>query len=284
MQPDYIFELNEQNFRATLEASQQTQVLVHLWAPSIAESASLVEPLKQLAQQYQGAFQLALLNCEQEQAIASQFGVQSLPTLVLLSQGQAIDGLAGPQSIDAISQMLSKHLPSQDELALKQIQTDIEQGEFDAALLALQNLNAETLAHPEVQLLQAKCLIETNQFDAAKSILEQTPMQYKDASYDSLINQIELHEQAANSPEIQNLEQQLNANPDDLQVRCDLALQYHQVNRDEEALGLLMAVLQKDINALDGKIKAECLSILSALGQNHPVAKQFRRKLYALLY
>lgn len=284
MQSEFIYELDEQNFRPTLETSQHTPVLVYLWAPSIAESTTLNEPLQQLAQTYQGSFQLARLNCEQQQGIAAQFGVQSLPTLVLLSQGQAVDGLVGPQSIEAVSQMLAKHLPSQDELALKQVQDLIANAHYQDALNLIQTLEVTTQEHPEVLLLQAQCLVETKQFDLAKALLDKVPMQYKDGTYQGLVAKIELNEQAANSPEIQQLEEKLEQNPDDLSITCELALQYHQVNRDDEALNLLLSVLKKDLNALDGKIKSEFMSILSALGQNHAIAKQYRRYLYALLY
>lgn len=290
MQAEFIYELSEQNFRQTIESSQQTPVLVHLWAPQIPESSALVEPLKQLANQYQGAFQLALLNCEIEQTIASQFGVQSLPTVVLLSQGQALDGLAGPQLSDPnqamtdIAQMLAKHLPSQEEMQLKQAQAHIQAQEFTQALAIISALPEQYLQVPEVQLLHAQCLVETAQFEQAKTMLEALPTQYKDSDYQSLMAKIELHEQAANSPEIQNLEDKVQGNPTDFEAICELATAYHQANRDDDALALLMAVLLKDMNAGDGKVKAEMMTILSALGQNHPVAKQYRRKLYAMLY
>ncbi|MGV2840209.1 thioredoxin domain-containing protein, partial [Vibrio cyclitrophicus] len=112
MQSPHIVELNEQNFRQVLEGSMQTPVLIHFWAPMSQESAQVIPELQTLTQQYNGAFTLALLNCEQEQAIASQFGVQALPTIALFVNGQPVDGLGGPQSVEAIVEMLSKHLPS----------------------------------------------------------------------------------------------------------------------------------------------------------------------------
>ena len=120
MQSPFIVELSEQNFRQVLEGSMQTPVLIHFWAPMSQESTQIIPELQNLAQQYNGAFTLALLNCEQEQMIASQFGVQALPTIALFVNGQPVDGLGGPQELPAIQAMLAKHLPSQDELNLKQ--------------------------------------------------------------------------------------------------------------------------------------------------------------------
>ncbi len=78
MQSEFIVEMNQQNFQQILEGSMNTPVVVYFWAPMSQESADLVPQIQQLAQQYAGAFTLALLNCEQEQQIAGQFGIQAL--------------------------------------------------------------------------------------------------------------------------------------------------------------------------------------------------------------
>ncbi|WP_394247516.1 tetratricopeptide repeat protein [Vibrio profundi] len=284
MQSPYIVELNEQNFRQVLEGSMQTPVLIHFWASMSQESVEIVPQLQSLAQQYNGAFTLALLNCEQEQAIASQFGVQALPTIALFVNGQPVDGLGGPQSIEAISTMLSKHLPSQDELALQQALEQMQKGEYPQALEAFQQLPDELKLKGEVKLAIAECLLENQQFDLADAQLQTIPLEYQDNYYKTLVAKLELHKQAADSPEIQALEANLKSDPSNAQVAAELGLQYHQVNRDEEALELLWSYLVKDLNTLDGDIKKSFMDILSALGQGNAIAAKYRRQLYSLLY
>lgn len=284
MQSPYIVELNEQNFRQVLEGSMQTPVLIHFWASMSQESVEIVPQLQSLAQQYNGAFTLALLNCEQEQAIASQFGVQALPTIALFVNGQPVDGLGGPQSIEAISTMLSKHLPSQDELALQQALEQMQKGEYPQALEAFQQLPDELKLKGEVKLAISECLLETQQFDLADTQLQTIPLEYQDNYYKTLVAKLELHKQAADSPEIQALEANLKADPSNAQVAAELGLQYHQVNRDEEALELLWSYLVKDLNTLDGDMKKSFMDILSALGQGNAIAAKYRRQLYSLLY
>ncbi|GAL14861.1 thioredoxin domain-containing protein EC-YbbN [Vibrio astriarenae] len=99
-----------------------------------------------------------------------------------------------------------------------------------------------------------------------------------------MVAKLELHKQAADSPEIQSLETQLETQPDNVQLACDLAKQYHQVNRDEEALALLWQFLVRDLNALEGELKKAFMDILSALGQGNPIAGKYRRQLYSILY
>ena len=284
MHSEFIVELNEQNFRQTLELSAQKPVLIHFWAPAVPESADIIPSLQSLAQKYAGAFTLALLNCEQEQMIAGQFGVQALPTIALFVKGQPVDGLGGPQTIEAISAMLVKHLPSQDELAIQQAQVKIQAGEHSDALPLLTGLSDELKNRGDIKLATADCLLETQQYDQAKVLLENIPLEYQDNYYKGLVAKLELHEQAADSPEIQALESRLKEEPDDIATACELALQYHQVNRSEEALQLLWVFLSRDLNALDGEVKKSFMDILSALGQGNAVAAKYRRNLYSLLY
>ncbi|TFH90771.1 co-chaperone YbbN [Vibrio ouci] len=284
MQSPFIVELNEQNFRQVLEGSMQTPVLIHFWAPMNQESAQIIPDLQMLAQQYNGAFTLALLNCEQEQAIASQFGVQALPTIALFLNGQAVDGMGGPQTIEAIKGMLTKHLPSQDELTLKQVSELIQAGQHAQALPLLEGLEDALKQKGDIKLALADCYLETQNFDQAKALLEHIPLEYQDNYYKGLVAKLELHAQAANSPEIQSLEASLEQEPDNIELINKLALSYHQVNRDEEALELLWNLLKSDLNALDGELKKSFMDILAALGQGNPVAGKYRRQLYSVLY
>ena len=284
MQSEYIVELNEENFRQVLESSMQTPVLIHFWASMSQESSEIIPQLQALTQQYNGAFTLALLDCEQQQSIAMQFGVQALPTIALFVNGKPVDGLGGPQSIEAVSEMLSKHLPSQEELTLKAALEKVEANQHSEALPMLSSLPEELQQKGEVKLALADCLLETQQFEQAKTILSSIPLEYQDSYYKGLIAKLELHEQAADSPEIQALESQLENNPQDAKTACELALQYHQVSRSEEALELIWSFLVKDLNALDGEMKKAFMDILSALGQGNVVAGKYRRQLYSLLY
>ncbi|MBU2898469.1 co-chaperone YbbN [Vibrio hepatarius] len=284
MHSPFIVELNEQNFRQVLEGSMQTPVLIHFWAPMSQESTQIIPQLQELAQQYNGAFTLALLNCEQEQMIASQFGVQTLPTIALFVNGQPADGLGGPQELHAIQAMLANHLPSQDELDIKQAMEFIQQAEYSQALTLLQALPDDFKHKGDVKLAMAECLLEIQNFEQAKILLDHIPLEYQDNYYKGLVAKLELHEQSANSPEIQSLEQQFEADSTNAKLAAELALSYHQVNRDQEALDTLWQFLSTDLNALDGDIKKHFMDILAALGQTNPIASQYRRKLYSRLY
>ncbi|MDW6003428.1 co-chaperone YbbN [Vibrio mangrovi] len=284
MQTPHHVDVTQQNIRELLESSFTKPILFYFWAPMDESSAALIQPLQGLAQKYQGAFTLALLNCQEEQEIAAQFGIQAIPTLALFSQGRPVDGLGGPQSIESVTSMLEKHLPSQDEMNFQQALTLIGQEEYAQALPLLQTLPEMLREKGEVKLALASCLLETQQFEAAEAILQHIPLEFQDGDYKSLLAKLELHHQAANSPEIVALEAAFQESPQDLKLASELAAQYHQVQRDDEALELLWSFLRSDLNAQDGEMKKIFMDILSALGQGNPLASQYRRQLYSLLY
>ncbi|OCH20764.1 co-chaperone YbbN [Aliivibrio logei] len=284
MQSEHSVELNEQNFQQILEGSTQTPVLIHFWAPMSQESITVIPALQQLAQQYGDAVTLALLNCEEQQGLAQQFGVQTLPTIALFKSGQAIDGMGGPQSIDAIQEMLDKHLPSQEELQLGQAFKLVEEGNYQSALPILLALLEHFGGNGQIKLHIAQCYIETQSYEQAETILSEILMQDQDSKYKELIAKLELHKQAGNTPEIQALEDQYKADTTNNEIALELAIQYSQVNRQEEALDILIAILLKDLNAEDGQVKKTMMDILSALGQGNPIAGKYRRQLYSLLY
>ncbi|CAH0534146.1 Chaperedoxin [Vibrio stylophorae] len=284
MSTEFIIDLNEQNAQATLQQSMEKPVLVYFWAEMMPESCELLPVMQQIAQQYQGAFTLATLNCEQQQMLAAQFGVQTLPTMALFHHGKPVDGLAGPQPLDAIHAMLEKHLPSQAELDFEKAQQHLAQSEFSQAQALLKPLQQQQPEQGLYALLLAQCNIELGEFDSAEALLATVMMKDQDSLYHSLMAKIDLHKQAADSPEIRALEKEYQQQPNNLQVAQQLALQYSQVQRHDEALAILFAILKTDLNAQDGEIKKTFMEMLSALGQGNASAAQYRRQLYSLLY
>ena len=104
----------------------------------------------------------------------------------------------------------------------------------------------------------------------------------QDGEYQALIAKLELASQAADSPEIQALEIQLKSDENNVELQHQLAAQYSQVNRNEEALTLLFRLMQKDRS--DNTSKELLLDILKALPDGDTLATKFRRKLYTLMY
>lgn len=284
MSEQNIINLSEANLHQILEQSMNVPVLFYFWSDRSQHCQQLTPVLEKLANQYQGQFLLAKVDCDNEQAIAGQFGLRAIPTVYLFSQGQPVDGFQGPQPEEAIRALLDKVLPREEELKAQEAMALMQEGKNADALPLLKDAWQMSNQASEIGLLLAQVQIALNRSEDAEAVLKTIPLQDQDTRYQSLVAQIDLLKQAADTPEIQQLQQQVQQNPDDAQLASQLALQLHQVGRNEEALELLFVHLKKDLNAADGQARKMFQEILAALGTGDALASKYRRQLYSLLY
>lgn len=279
-----IVNITEANLHQTLEQSVATPVLFYFWSDRSQHCLELTPVLENLAAQYNGQFILAKVDCDAEQMVASQFGLRSIPTVYLFQNGQPVDGFQGPQPEEAIRALLDKVLPREEELKAQQALALIQEGNHADALPLLKDAWQLSGQDSQIGLLLAETQIALNRSEEAESVLKTIPLQDQDTRYQGLIAQIELLKQAADTPEIQQLQQEVDANPEDAALASKLALQLHQVGRNEEALELLFSHLRKDLGAADGQARKMLQEILAALGTGDALASKYRRQLYSLLY
>ena len=249
MSEQNIVNISEATLQQTLQQSMNVPVLFYFWSARSQHCEQLTPVLERLAAQYNGQFTLAKVDCDAEQMLASQFGLRAIPTVYLFQNGQPVDGFEGPQPEEAIRALLDKVLPREEELKAQQALALMQEEKYADALPLLKEAWQLSNQESQIGLLLAETLIALHRSDEAESVLKTIPLQ--DTHYQGLVAQIELLKQAADTPEIQQLQQQVEQNPEDAQLASQLALQLHQVGRNEEALALLFSHLQKDLGAQD---------------------------------
>ena len=271
------------NFQSVfIEGSKDKLVMIDFWADWCEPCKNLMPILEKLASEYQQHLVLAKVNCDEQQQIAAQFQIRSLPTVMLVKDGQPIDGFAGVKTEGEIKAMIDKHLPSPEESLLNEAIPLYQAQDFNAALpLLKQALEAAPQRH-DIQLLLADTLVELKQVPQAKAMIEGIPLVAQDQNYQSVVAKITLAEEAAQSPEIVALEAQYQAEPTNKDVAIELAIQYHQAGRSEESLALLYSVLSQDLHY--GDARKHYLDILASLPDGEAFAPTYRRKIYGLLY
>ncbi|WP_404680652.1 tetratricopeptide repeat protein [Raoultella terrigena] len=279
-----IINITEANLHQTLEQSVTAPVLFYFWSARSQHCEQLTPVLESLAAQYNGQFILAKVDCDAEQMLASQFGLRSIPTVYLFQNGQPVDGFEGPQPESAVRALLDKVLPREEELKAQQALALMQEEKYAEALPLLKEAWQLSAQDSQIGLLLAETLIALQRYDEAEAVLKTVPLQDQDTRFQGLVAQIELLKQAADTPEIQLLQQQVEQNPQDAALAAQLALQLHQVGRNEEALALLFSHLQKDLDAGDGQVRKMLQEILAALGTGDALAAKYRRQLYSLLY
>ncbi len=265
-----------------IEGSKSKLVLVAFWAEQIAESITLKDSLTAKVMPFSEYIILATVDCQTQQQIAQQFGIQGLPTAILVKDGQPIDGLSGPQTDEQIEEFLNKHLPKAQDLLLEQAKGYLTENNLADAQTAIIQAHQLDTERADIKLVLADIYIQTGKVADAQHLLDSVLMVDQDSYYQALIAKLELANEAANSPEIQALEAELAKNPNDISIKHQLGAQYCQVNRHEDALALFFTLVQQD--GSDTKSRELLLDVLKALPDGDALAKKYRRKLYTLMY
>jgi putative thioredoxin len=286
---DYLINLTKDNIQHVVDTSMQKMVVLAFWTQQQPESVQLLQTLELLANAQSGRFILAKVDCETELEIANYFQIQNLPTTLILDKGRPIDGFAGVQSQEQISDLLDKHLPPMWIQAFEDIKQQLAQGELSSEALTniaeqLKTIYVDAQQAAEVALVMTDVALQLGLLAEAKVLLARIGLADQDSYYHNLVAKLALAEDAADTPEIRQLQQNAAEHPDDLDAVIILAKALNAAHRNEEALELLFTILQKDLNAAEGKVKQVFMEILTAIGQGNMIANQYRRKLYTLLY
>ncbi len=281
-----IIDVTEANFQQIMvEESAQRVVLLDFWAEWCAPCKALTPILEKLAHEYNGQILLAKINADEQQNIVAQFGVRSLPTVAIVKNGQPIDAFQGAEPESAIRERLQQHLPAVWEADVKAAQDLMGAGDFDQALTHLREAYGLSGEMFEIRLMMASCYLHLKRVKEAQGLLENASMEQQlHPQYKELMSRLELMLEAADTPAIIDLQTQLAAEPDNLVLKYELAIQYSQVERVEEALQTILEVLQKDRNFKEGAARKTMLDILSGLGKGDPLAARYQRKLFSLMY
>lgn len=285
MQTSNVVNVTLENFQQViLETSQLKPVLVDLYSDQIDASRTLSPLLEKLAGEYADDLVLARINCDVEQDIAMQFGVRSLPTVVIIKEGRPIDGFAGPQPESFIRDMLAKHLPRPEDKLLAEAEQKLAANEPGDALPLLKQAQQIAPRYAPVLLALAQTQLMLNQLSECEATLNNVPLEDQNTDYQHVVAQLQLKQQASDTPEIRILQEQHQAAPDNAELTVQLAVKLQEVGRNEEALELLYKLLLSDMNSLDGGVKKSFMDLLSALPSGDPLASKYRRKIYSLLY
>jgi len=278
-----VVDITLENFQhVLLEQSKQTLVMVQFWADWCESCKQLSPTLMSVAAKYPNDLIFARVNCDEQQQIAQQFGVKSLPTVAIMKDGQPIDGFAGLQSESEVIALLDKHLPKEQDTWYANASAFAQEGNWLEAYPLFKRAFEAEQTRMEFLFAFAHASIELGKLDDAKTLLDSVSLVNQDSIYQQLIAKLDLALNAADSPEVINLQTELAKDPTSLILKQQLGLALSQVNRNEEALELLFEILKSDMNF--GEAKKFYLDIIANLPDGDVLAGKYRRKLYTLLY
>ena len=282
----YIFEATVENFQQqVMEASATTPVLVDVWAEWCAPCKQLMPLLEKLADEYQGAFLLAKVNADQQEQLTSSLGVRSLPTVILVKDGQAVDGFNGALAESEIRKVLDKYVEAPAEDPYEKAHGLWEEGNLDGALAILGDMNQKDPENLKVLIDLAQIKAEMGELDTAEQIYNSLPPEEKlQHQAKQLAARIKFLKQAAELPPQTDLEMALEQDPKDPNALHMLALHNVLKENNAEAMELLIRLMQVDSKYKNEVAKTTLVELFEKLGNNNADVRTYRRKLYTLMH
>ena len=168
-----MIDVTEENFEAeVVAASMNVPVLVDFWAPWCGPCKSLGPVLEKLETAYDGRFKLVKIDSDQEQQLAGMFGIRSIPTCVLLMNGQPVDAFMGALPEGQVREFLDKHVPTAEEVVAEAEDEEaleaLAEGDTGTALEKLQHAVVTDPANDDVRFDYVKLLLQLGREDDAK--------------------------------------------------------------------------------------------------------------------
>lgn len=282
----YIFEINEENYQQiVIEGSRSVPVLVDFWAEWCQPCKILMPLLARLVDEYQGKFLLAKLNTEEQQAIATQFGIRSIPTVKVFKDGQPVDEFMGALPENQVRAFLDKHIPRESDGLLSRADEMSRQGDLDGAAAMIEQARQQDPQSPRVLLAHAAIKSMQGEIEQAQEALSALPPDVQDSPEAvSLKADLQFQQALQDAPAEHDLESRVYNDGADSEGIYQLAA--HKVRKGdyETALQLLLKLLQKDRTYGDDAGRKGMLAVFDIMGASNPLVARYRGRMFNALH
>jgi putative thioredoxin len=281
----HVFDIDQQTFEAdVMQASMTTPVLVDFWATWCEPCKTLGPMLEKLAAEYNGAFRLGKVDVDTQQELAGMFGIKSIPTVVLVKDGQVLDGFTGALPDGQLREFLSRHVQPLEGAAEEAPVEDAVPETPEQVVDRLQQLIVAEPAKAELKLDRAMALQMAGQHEAAETELNALPVNLAtDARAIRLRSELELAKALKGAPAAADLRRRIEADPNDWDARDQLGVRLLLEGDVEAGLEQFLTILQKARDWNEGQGKKRLLAAFATV-EDADLVSRYRRRMASLLF
>jgi putative thioredoxin len=288
---DPVKESNTQNFmRDVIEASRQAPVIVDFWAPWCGPCKQLGPALEKVVRQAGGKVRMVKINVDENQQLAQQMRIQSIPAVYAFVNGQPVDGFMGALPESQLKQFVDRlggqgSMAEEIEAAVAEGRTAFDQQDYQAAAQIFAQVLQVDREHAGAIAGLARCQIAVGDLENAQATLALVPpakagdpeVLSARAALDMALNPVDVSEIGA-------LKAQIEKNPDDFQARLDLAVLLNGAGEREQATDQLIYIIRKMRGWNDEAARKQLVKFFEAWGPKDEFTIAGRRKLSSVLF
>lgn len=279
----YIFEVNESNFASTVISNSEKipvfVVFMGVWSEHCFKLDSI---LSDLATEFAGQFIFAKVDIDEQPGLRKEYNVENVPTLKVFNNGNIVHNEEGVLELDEVRALLKTFgiFRESDDLREQARQQHMAGNVVEAINLLTQAIKIDP-GNVRVAMDMVQVFLDINELEQARGLFNRLPEKDRESQTGrSLAGQLSFKELAAKTEGKQHLQQQLVANPDDMDAHFNLSICLVAEHDYQAAMDHLFAILSKEMNYKEGAAQEMIISLTNVLAENEPeMAQDFRKRL-----
>ena len=287
---DFVKDTTSSGFaKDVLEASRTLPILVDFWAPWCGPCKQLTPLLEKVVKSYGGQVHLVKINIDENQAIAAQLRVQSVPTVYAFVDGTPLDGFTGAQSESFIKSFVERLLGEDEAANVAAVLTTgeelLEQGDLQGAAEIFATILQDDRENAQALAGLAQCYLKSGDLVRARQTIGLVPPDKRSvAAVQSVEAILDLADKAGSAGDLDALNAQVVSNAQDHQARYDLAIGLAAFGDKRQALEHLLELVRRDRKWNEEGGRKQLLQLFDAWGPKEPLVVEGRRRLSSLLF
>jgi len=285
----FVIDINQDQFvEEVIEKSKTTPVIVDFWAPWCGPCKQLTPILENLANKKNGKVILAKINVDENQGIAGQLNIQSIPTVYGFVDGKPVDAFQGAQPESKIEIMIDKLIDAapgnEVPKLLEEADGLFKDQKFEEAQTIYETLVGMDPGNAKVISGLLRCLVQLKKYDDAKEMIESLDDETLKNEEIAKVNKLLSSLGDGGGSDLEELKSVVNNDPNNKEKRFELAQNYLSANETELGFNELLIIFEQDSKWNDEAAKKKLLEYFDLLGFNDPKVLEARKKLSSLMF